>query len=87
MPLAGRCERCNDPYPDPLHDTSGTPSEHVCVQTLEYGPTHPPPSDMWQRWNLGTAEVTGDVVEEEPWWQKHGVEIPTPDRELAHIRD
>ena len=57
------------------------------VQTLEYGPTHPPPSDMWQRWNLGTAEVTGDVVEEEPWWQKHGVEIPTPDRELAHIRD
>ena len=86
MPLARRCERCNDPYPDPL-DTSGTPSEHVCVQTLEYGPTHPPPSDMWQRWNLGTAEVTGDVVEEEPWWQKHGVEIPTPDRELAHIRD
>ena len=51
------------------------------------GPTHPPPSDMWQRWNLGKEEVTGDVVEEEPWWQKHGLEIPTPDRELAHIRD
>ena len=42
---------------------------------------------MWQRWNLGKEEVTGNVVEEEPWWQKHGLEIPTPDRELAHIRD
>ena len=33
------------------------------------GPTHPPPEDMFENWNLGKVVVTGNVVEDTPWWE------------------
>ena len=55
--------------------------------TLEYGPTHPPPSDMWHNWNLGRKPAVGDIKVVPPWWERHNVSIPTIDRPLAQIWD
>jgi hypothetical protein len=40
---------------------------------------------MFENWNLGKVVVTGNVVEDTPWWERHGCAIPTPDRTLAEI--
>jgi hypothetical protein len=53
--------------------------------TLEYGPTHPPGSDMFARWNLGKAPVVGNVADDESWWGRHNLQIPVPDRPFGEI--
>jgi len=31
----------------------------------------PPRSDIFGEWNLGQVPVTGEVVDEQPWWERY----------------
>lgn len=52
-------------------------------------PTHDDASDMFDEWNLGRFEPTGDVVPMPPWWERFHVYPkctvggPRPPRDLA----
>ena len=35
----------------------------------------PPSEDMFDDWNLGRAPVTGNVVDEPPWWEKYDLPL------------
>jgi hypothetical protein len=54
--------------------------------TLEYAtPIKPRSDDMWEGWNLGRTAVMHNVVEQPPWWELHGLSIPTPDTRLHEL--
>lgn len=56
---------------------------HDCI---EWCPTTPAKSDdMWSSWNLNRAPAVGNVVQEQPWWVKYGMDLPPPHELLKDI--
>jgi hypothetical protein len=55
---------------------------HDC---MEWAPALAPAADMGAGWNLGRERARGAVVEEAPWWEKHGMPLPPPHRLLKEI--
>lgn len=53
--------------------------------TLEYAPWRPLPADPWSSWNLGREPVRGNVVADESWWERYGVEMCTPNVPLNQL--
>ena len=66
----------------------------LCAQVLEIDDRRRPTNrdNMFEEWNLGAEPAVGNIVPQEPWWNKFnvypdwradGTDRPRPPRELA----
>lgn len=72
-------------YPSHLISLRASFSEACCADTLEYAPWRPLPADPWSGWNLGREPVRGNVVADDSWWERYGVEMCTPNVPLKQL--
>ena len=72
-------------YPSHLISLRTSLSLACCADTLEYAPWRPLPADPWSGWNLGREPVRGNVVADDSWWERYGVEMCTPNVPLKQL--
>ena len=53
--------------------------------TIEWGPTQPTSADMWKSWNLGEKPAVGNIVDEDGWWDRYGLEFPVKSKTLRDV--
>ena len=57
---------------------------HDCMEWPPFTPKNEDGEGMWTLWNLGRVPASGNIVAEQPWWEKYEMDLP-PSHEL--LRD